>query len=95
MDGFRLLFSTVDGVKSYTRHGNDVTERFPKLKVPLVSAGTILDGELVVIYEGQPDFKKVTKRLMTTNPRKVQRWIHHLMRIKLHVSDQNLSLRSK
>lgn len=72
MDGFRLLLSTVDCVKAYTRHGNEVTNRFPELWTPPVPADTILDRELIVIHEGRPDFGKVMKRLMTQDSGKVQ-----------------------
>ena len=72
MDGFRLILSTVDGVKAYTRHGNEVTQRFPELWTPPIPPDTILDGELIVMNEGQPDFERVMKRLMTQDPRKVE-----------------------
>lgn len=73
MDGFRLLLSTKDGlIEAHTRHGNEVKERFPELGVPPVPSGSILDGELIVMNEGRPDFEKVMKRLMTQDPRKIQ-----------------------
>lgn len=72
MDGFRLLLSTVEGMKAYTRHGNEVSNRFPELWTAPIPAGTILDGELIVMHGGRPDFERVMKRLMTQDPRKIQ-----------------------
>jgi len=45
MDGFRLILSTMDGIKAYTRHGNDVSSRFPELKQASIPHGTVVDGE--------------------------------------------------
>jgi DNA ligase 1 len=74
MDGFRLILSTLDGVKAYTRHGNEVTARFPELWQPPIPPGTVLDGELIATdNHGRPDFEKVMKRLQTRNPIKVKR----------------------
>jgi DNA ligase 1 len=57
MDGFRLILSTLDGVKAYTRHGNEVTARFPDLWQPPIPPGTVLDGELIVTdNHGRPEF---------------------------------------
>ncbi|PTX47237.1 ATP dependent DNA ligase-like protein [Melghirimyces profundicolus] len=74
MDGFRLLLSTMDGVKAYTRHGNEVSSRFPELLHPPIPGGTVLDGELTVTdSQGRPDFERVMKRLKTRDPMKVKR----------------------
>lgn len=74
MDGFRLILTTMDGVKAYTRHGNEVSARFPELKQASIPDGTVLDGELIVTNDqGRPDFELVMKRLQTRNPVKIQR----------------------
>lgn len=67
LDGIRLIYSNVNGVKLYTRHNNDVTERFPELHALNIPQGTILDGELIVTdEEGKPDFEAVMSRFMSS-----------------------------
>jgi hypothetical protein len=73
MDGFRLILTTMDGVKAYTRHGNEVSARFPELKQAFIPDGTVLDGEFIVTdNQGRPDFELVMKRLQARNPVKIQ-----------------------
>jgi len=79
MDGFRLLLSTVDGIRAYTRHGNDVTDRFPELSLLSVPPGTVLDGEMIVTGDGgRPDFEAVIRRLQAGKQEKIQRLSHQL-----------------
>ncbi len=79
MDGIRLLLTTMDGVKAYTRHGNEVLDRFPELRESFIPHGTVLDGELIVTDgEGLPDFERVMKRLQTRNPQKIERLAREL-----------------
>jgi len=74
MDGFRLLLTTMNGVKAYTRHGNEVSARFPELKQSSIPDGTVLDGELIVTDDqGRPDFERVMKRLQAKSPKKIER----------------------
>lgn len=63
-DGIRLILSKHDGVtRLYTRHKNEITNRFPELCNNDIEDGTILDGELIVLNdEGQPDFELVMSR---------------------------------
>lgn len=63
IDGHRLILSRRGGVtKLYTRHGNDVTAKYPEL----ITAGPdiILDGELAVMDPdtGVPDFELTMSR---------------------------------
>jgi DNA ligase-1 len=79
MDGFRLILSTVNSIRAYTRHGNDVTDRFPELNIPTVPPGTVLDGELIVSGDGgRPDFEAVMRRLQAKKQEKIQRLSHQL-----------------
>jgi len=74
MDGIRLILPAMDGVKAYTRHGNEVLDRFPELRECSIPRGMVLDGELIVTdSEGLPDFERVMKRLQTRSPRKIER----------------------
>lgn len=74
MDGIRLILSAMNGMKAYTRHGNEVLNRFSELKECSIPSGTVLDGELIVTdSEGLPDFERVMKRLQTQSPKKIER----------------------
>jgi len=69
----------MDGLKAYTRHGNEVSARFPELKQASIPDGTVLDGELIVTDEyGRPDFERVMKRFQTKSPRKIERLVGEL-----------------
>ena len=64
-DGMRALVTVADGVvRAVSRNGNDVTGAFPELAV-LAGLGhdVVLDGELVALVEGRPDFSALAHRL--------------------------------
>jgi len=63
LDGIRFLYSTMNRFNFYTRHENEVTERFPELMNDKVPKGTILDGELIISDgDGKPDFEQLMSR---------------------------------
>lgn len=73
-DGVRCL-AFVDGpgaLRLQTRTGNDITERFPELE-PLghLPAGTVVDGEIVVLEEDRPSFAAVMGRLHTRRAQRI------------------------
>jgi ATP-dependent DNA ligase len=71
-DGIRLMLHadfTADRMKLFTKTGNCITARFPEFSsvcLPGVD-NIILDGELVIINNGRPDFTRVMRRL-SANP---------------------------
>ncbi|MBO7745833.1 DNA ligase [Paenibacillus sp. MWE-103] len=70
LDGIRLIVSTMDGLRLYTRHENDVTNKFPELHNSPVPSGTILDGELIVTDSaGKPDFEAMMSRFQSRSNR--------------------------
>jgi len=73
LDGIRLLLSKFDNkIKLYTRHNNEVTNKFPELISLDIPDGTILDGEIIVTdQEGKPDFEAMLSRFQT-NELKIQ-----------------------
>ncbi|MCB8818627.1 ATP-dependent DNA ligase [Desulfosporosinus shakirovi] len=72
LDGIRFLYSSIDTTKFYTRHGNEVTERFLELATNQVPKGTILDGEIIVSDEnGKPDFETLMSRFHIRNSRRI------------------------
>jgi bifunctional non-homologous end joining protein LigD len=64
-DGFRsLAFIDGDGVRLAGRRKTDFTGRFPELVGPLarLPQGTVLDGEVVHLTDGKPDFQALLRR---------------------------------
>lgn len=71
-DGMRLL-ALADGPRTLlrSRHGADLTRDFPEVADAVaarVPAGTVLDGELVVRWAGQVDFRALQRRAGATQP---------------------------
>lgn len=63
-DGFRALCRVErGGVRLLGRHQTDFTGRFPELE-PLsgLPNGTMLDGEIVIVKDGRPDFTSLLAR---------------------------------
>lgn len=67
LDGIRVIYSTLGLTpRIYTRHNNEITERFPELIALDIPKGTVLDGELIALdADGKPDFEAVMKRFMS------------------------------
>jgi len=58
-DGYRALIATgTGGPKIYTRSGLDWTNKFPGIAEAAASlpAGALIDGEIVAMQDGKPDF---------------------------------------
>src|SRR5579862_8691923 len=76
IDGIRILAHVSGGsVWLYSRNGNDVTTRFPRLvselkQLPFESF--VLDGEVVCYEEdGKPSFQKLIQRFQLQDPRQI------------------------
>src|SRR5256885_12915458 len=64
-DGMRVLcFRDSEGYRIYSRNGRDITATYPELAPALIKLpkGTSLDGELVVMRGGAPDFHALMQR---------------------------------
>jgi ATP-dependent DNA ligase len=63
-DGVRALASQgADGWQLWGREGTDYTARYPELEVPRrLPAGTILDGEVVLLDKGRPSLEAILTR---------------------------------
>lgn len=63
-DGLRALaFRDRDGVRLRGRRGADLHPRFPELScLADIEPGLVLDGEIVLLREGRPDFPAVMSR---------------------------------
>jgi ATP-dependent DNA ligase len=73
-DGTRVLaFVDSNGYRLVNRHRADVTERYPELGfLDRLPTGTILDGEVVVLRQGKPDFGLLLSRNQARASLKIQ-----------------------
>jgi bifunctional non-homologous end joining protein LigD len=69
-DGLRALaFVEAGAWRIRNRNGVDVTSRHPELEgLARVPTGTILDGEIVVLRDGRPDFQALQSRWNVDDP---------------------------
>lgn len=63
-DGIRAVTMVDrDGVRMLSRRGSDLTGNYPELAVlQRLPPGTMVDGEIVVLNEGRPDFEYALRR---------------------------------
>ena len=73
-DGTRVLaFVDQHGYRLVNRNRANVTDRHPELGfLACLPAGTILDGEVVVLQDGKPNFGLLLSRNQTLAPFKIQ-----------------------
>jgi DNA ligase D-like protein (predicted ligase) len=73
-DGTRVLcFADGDDLRLINRNQNVVKPRYPELDfLQKLPAGAILDGEVVVLKEGKPDFSGMLQREQARNPKKIE-----------------------
>ena len=73
-DGTRtLVFVERDGYRLVNRRKIDMTDRYPEFAfVGKLPAGTVLDGEMVVLRHGKPDFALLLSREQSRSQRKVR-----------------------
>lgn len=73
LDGIRMIYSNMEERRLYTRHNNEITNRFPELNFNLPK-GTILDGEMIQAdLNGKPDFEELMSRFQVKNIEKSKR----------------------
>jgi bifunctional non-homologous end joining protein LigD len=74
-DGTRcILFIQDQGVRLQNRRLQDITHRYPEfaaLARQIKGKNAILDGELVVLAQGRPDFRKLQQREQQSDPVKI------------------------
>jgi ATP-dependent DNA ligase len=73
-DGTRVLaFVDSNGYRLVNRHRADVTDRYPELRfLDHLPAGIVLDGEVVVLRQGKPDFGLLLSRNQARASLKIQ-----------------------
>jgi len=73
-DGTRMLVvRDGDGYRLVNRHRADRTPQYPEFAcLAQLPVGTILDGEMVVLHQGRPDFGRLLSRDLACQPLKIQ-----------------------
>jgi bifunctional non-homologous end joining protein LigD len=79
-DGIRILANIVDGqVTLHTRHGKVRTTIYPEITAILASnykkETLYLDGEMISLFDGKPDFFQVVKRDRIKTPSKIEQFV--------------------
>ncbi|MGN6126487.1 MAG: ATP-dependent DNA ligase [Humibacter sp.] len=75
-DGIRALAYVVDGaVRLVTRNGHDVTAQYPELTEIAASlrSPAVIDGEIVALNDGRPDFGLLQQRMNLQNETEISR----------------------
>jgi bifunctional non-homologous end joining protein LigD len=69
-DGMRAIAYVGAGVRLLSRAGHDMTGRYPELAVLVgrVADPVILDGEIVALRDGRPDFGVLQSRMQVRDP---------------------------
>jgi bifunctional non-homologous end joining protein LigD len=74
-DGTRcILFVREQGVRLQNRRLQDITHRYPEfaaLSRQIKAKNAVFDGELVVLAQGRPDFRKLQQREQQSDPVKI------------------------
>lgn len=73
-DGIRALAFVQDGdYRLLSRNRNDLKPRYPELAfLGDLDEGLVLDGEIIALKDGRPDFQSVLKREQARNPLKIE-----------------------
>lgn len=82
LDGIQCI-AYLDEHKTELRSMNNLSlnKKFPELSHinKSINMKCILDGELIVIREGRPDFNEVQRRTIKTNPIKIKLGTHSMI----------------
>ena len=77
LDGIRaILYIDKDKVTIQNKRGDEIIERYPELKQAskYTNCSCVLDGEIICMTNGMPDFAKLQRRALLTNKLRI-----HLM----------------
>ncbi len=72
-DGIRAItLLDESGLRGFTRNRNELTARYPELEcLRALPPGVVLDGELVALLDGRPDFETVLRREQARDPERI------------------------
>ena len=75
-DGFRALAYVNDRFSLKSRNDNEFKYNFPEIaELKQLSSKVVVDGELVIMKKGQPDFEAMLRRSRTRNQQEVKRQV--------------------
>jgi DNA ligase D-like protein (predicted ligase)/DNA ligase D-like protein (predicted 3'-phosphoesterase) len=73
-DGIRAIAQVGDTLSILSRNDNDITRKFPELaELSKLASNVVLDGEIIVMKGGRPDFQAVAKRVQASKPGDIER----------------------
>jgi bifunctional non-homologous end joining protein LigD len=73
-DGIRAIAYVGDRLQILTRNDNDISKNFPELtELSRLASDVVLDGEIIVMKGGRPDFQAVAKRIQATKHGEIER----------------------
>ena len=68
-DGIRAVVYVGETISILSRNNNDLTRSFPELaELTKLTSNVVLDGEIIVMKGGRPDFQTVAKRIKASKP---------------------------
>jgi DNA ligase D-like protein (predicted ligase)/DNA ligase D-like protein (predicted 3'-phosphoesterase) len=72
-DGIRAIAHVGGKLQILSRNDNDITARFPELaELTTLASNVVVDGEIIVMKGGRPDFQTVAKRVQASKPRDIE-----------------------
>ena len=73
-DGIRGISYVNKGLSIESRNKKELVQNFPELKeLNHITKNTVLDGEIIVMKDGKPDFQALAKRSKTTSVEEIKR----------------------
>jgi bifunctional non-homologous end joining protein LigD len=73
-DGFRAIAYVEEPFSLQSRNGKELKQNFPELQqLTRLAKNIVVDGEIVVMQEGTPDFQTLLKRGQAVSPGEIQR----------------------
>ncbi len=73
-DGFRAIAYVEEPYSLKSRNGKELKHNFPELEeLNKLSGNVVVDGEIVVMREGKPDFQALLERGQAVSPNEIQR----------------------
>jgi bifunctional non-homologous end joining protein LigD len=68
-DGIRAISYVKEGLSIKSRNQKELIDNFPELsELKDLARDTVLDGEIVVMKDGKPDFQTIIQRMQNTKP---------------------------
>jgi bifunctional non-homologous end joining protein LigD len=72
-DGFRAIAYVNQAFSLKSRNGKELKYNFPELEeLTQLTSNVVLDGEIVVVQEGKPDFQALLERGQATSPVEIE-----------------------